>query len=646
LYFLYLARIFHKIADMSALAAIICDLGAFELTLRFHGDSDLVVHFDTPSRRFYLSVIALIISEMKKPEAPQYTYIRKHRKMLHQLDEVLSGKHASKDADGMWAKINMAWRHRLPDLEAAALFKVRERDLFPPYEKGAKYRYDCSEKECDAWAGLFGFDIGNKWRFNFATNNNTIGIEDISIIFGELRDNAAWAAFVKGLDGRVESESSPERSAESSNPWKNIAIALAVLLIAVVVAVAYRKALVTDAPQEMALTLPDKPAIAVLPFKNLSTDPSQEYFCDGLAEEIISALSSVPDIFVIARTSTATYKGQSATVQQIGRELGVRYVLEGSVRLAGDQLRITAQLVDALDGHHLWAQRYNRNLSDLFAVQDEITQKIITAMQVELTEGEQIKIAAKGTKNLDAYLKYLRAMGHIAQFTAEHNALAKQLAQQAIALDPQYAMAYRVLAVTHRMDVWLGTSPSVTSSRDNCLTLLERAISLDPAYAEAYSEMAFSLTELGQHEQAVATAERAVMLQPNSATAHAMLAHALRFSGRPDQAIFEYHKAIRLNPIPPAFYYFGLADAYNWTDQFEEAIRWGQKAIQKSPDAYLPHLILTVVYSRAGMEYKARRQAAQVMRTNPKYNLVAHERRATHKNKASFFEALRRAGLK
>jgi TolB-like protein len=209
--------------------------------------------------------------------------------------------------------------------------------------------------------------------------------------------------------------------------------------------------------EKMALPLPDKPSIAVLPFVNVSDDPKQEYFCDGLTEEIITALSKVPKLFVIARNSVFTYKGKPVKVNQVAEELGVRYVLEGSIRKAGDELRITAQLIDALSGHHLWAERYDRNLNDIFAVQDDLTKKIITALQVKLTEGELVRAAARGTKNLEAYLKYLQAMVTVRQFNIESNALAKQLAQEAIALDPEYAMAYRALSTAHQMDVWLGT---------------------------------------------------------------------------------------------------------------------------------------------------------------------------------------------
>jgi adenylate cyclase len=213
----------------------------------------------------------------------------------------------------------------------------------------------------------------------------------------------------------------------------------------------------------MAYPLPDKPSIAVLPFDNMSGDPDQEYFCDGLTEEIITALSKVPKVFVIARNSVFTYKGKPLKVSQVAEELGIRYVLEGSVRKGGDKLRITAQLIDAVSGHHLWAERYDRDMEDIFAVQDELTKKIITAMQVELTWGEQARVDARGTENLQAYLKFLQAREAGNKLNIAANALGRQVAQEAIQLDPQYAKPYRILAATYRMDVTLGTSKSPTT---------------------------------------------------------------------------------------------------------------------------------------------------------------------------------------
>ena len=397
--------------------------------------------------------------------------------------------------------------------------------------------------------------------------------------------------------------------------------------------------------EEMVYPLPERPSIAVLPFDNLSSDPQQEYFSDGLTEEIITALSNVPKIFVIARDSVFTYKGKPVKAKQVAEELGIRYVLEGSVRKSGDKIRITAQLIDALSGHHLWAERYDRDLKDIFAVQDELTKKIITAMQVELTEGEQARVDAKGTNNLQAYLKYLQARENVNKLNAESNARGKQLAQEAIDIDPKFAMAYRVLAAAHRMDMLLGTSKSPKESIGTCMRLLNKAIELDESYTEAYGALGWTLSLIGQHDKAVATAEKAVSLDPNSANTYAMLGHTLRMADRPKEAILAYTKAIRLNPIPPSFYLFGLGLSYSLDGHNEKGIEWCEKAVRQDPDSFFAHIILTAVYSMAGRDEEARAEAIEVLRINPKYSLAQAEKRAKYKYKDKMFEALRRAGL-
>jgi len=400
--------------------------------------------------------------------------------------------------------------------------------------------------------------------------------------------------------------------------------------------------------EKMAYQLPDKPSIAVLPFNNLSGDPEQEYFSDGLTEEIISALSKIPKLFVIARNSTFTYKGKPVKVQQVAEELGVRYVLEGSVRKAGDKIRVTAQLVDALNGHHLWAERYDRNLSDIFAVQDEITKKIITAMQVKLTEGEEVRVAAKGTNNLEAYLKYLQAKELINRLNSDSNALGKQFAEEAIALDPEYASAYFILSGAHVMDVWLGTSKSPKQSIGKAMKLSQKAIVLDDTFAEAHGFLGFLYSMTMQHDKALAQGEKAVALNPNSAECHYRLGKILTFAGRWEESIPEYERAIRLNPIPPNKYIFSLGLAYGWTGQYEEAITWCEKAIHQKPNSFLAHFMLTVVYSLSGRNEEARIQAAEVLRIQPKFSLEEQKKKSTYKketDREKLFGALRKAGL-
>jgi TolB-like protein/Tfp pilus assembly protein PilF len=377
----------------------------------------------------------------------------------------------------------------------------------------------------------------------------------------------------------------------------------------------------------------------------MSGDSEQEYFCDGLTEEIITALSKVPKVFVIARNSVFTYKGKPVKVKQVAEELGIRYVLEGSVRKGGDKLRITAQLIDALSGHHLWAERYDRDLKDIFSVQDELTKKIITAMQVELTEGEQARIDSGGTNNLQAYLKFLEAREDVNKLNIEGNTLGRKLVKEAIELDPEFAMAYRILAATHRMDVLYGVSKSPKESYSTCINLLKKAIELDGTYAEAYGALGFTFSLLGQHEKAIATAEKAIQLDPNSATTYAMLGHTFRLADRPKEAIQAYTKAIRHNPIPPTFYKFGLGFSYCLDGQYEKGIEWCKKAVQQNPEDFFARIFLTAAYSMAGQDEKARSEAKEVLRINPKYSLAKSEKRSKVKFKDKWYAALRKAGL-
>ena len=394
--------------------------------------------------------------------------------------------------------------------------------------------------------------------------------------------------------------------------------------------------------EKMAFPLPDRPSIAVLPFDNLSGDPEQEYFSDGLTEEIISTLSKVPKLFVIARNSTFTYKGKPVKVQQVSEELGVRYVLEGSVRKSGDKIRITAQLVDAIKGHHLWAEKYDRNIDDIFAVQDEITKRIITAMQVKLTVGEQVQTAARGTNNLEAYLKYLQANEYIQQGNIESYALARKLAEQAIALDPEYAAAYGVLSRLHIGDFWFDASKSQEQSLTEAIKLLQKAIDLDDSYAEAHSLLGWVFSHKGQHDKALAQVQKAVTLDPNSAESHFRLAKVLNFSDKNEAAILEYKIAIRQNPIPPSIYFWSLGLAYAETGQYDEGIAWCEKAINWEPDSLFARIMMAVVYSWSGRDAEARAEAAELLRINPNFSLERFAKRATPK----LVDALRKAGLK
>jgi len=401
-------------------------------------------------------------------------------------------------------------------------------------------------------------------------------------------------------------------------------------------------------PETPPLPLPDKPSIAVLPFVNMSDDPKQEYFSDGITEEIITALSKVPQLFVIARNSSFTYKGKPVKVQQVGRELGVRYVLEGSVRKSGDKVRITAQLIDAQTENHIWAERYDRSLKDIFAVQDEITKKIITALQVKLTEGEEMRAFAKGTGSLDAYLKFLQGRRHLHRVNKEGNAIAKQLAKEVIAIDPEFPSAYSLLAMTHFRDVILRSTKSPKKSLDRAVELAQKAIALDESLGEAHALLGWLYTMRRKHEKGVAQAEQAITLNPNSASAYHWYGLTLNYAGRHEEAITFYKKAIRLNPFPPTRFYFCLAVAYRDAARYEEAIAACRKALDRAPDSILAHTPLASCYALMGRDDEAQAEAAEVLRIDPKFSLDYLEKRIPYKNQEDtklVIDSLRKAGL-
>jgi adenylate cyclase len=645
------------------------DLNQFKLHISLKHNLELTLHFNSPSRRFYLSLIAFVVNEMKKIGKITSILLEEHLDLLALLNETVGGSAGSSSKEHLLPRIYRKWKDALPDLEDAQLFKVLGRKK--GYDDAIGKTYQFTEGEKDSWANLFEYKgSGENVRLRFSIDKLGASLSDVVIVYGEdpkLVKADAWESFITSLKKEVKDKPKPERayrvSKESETPvsqlrkwkiaWPSLwgwpALAAVIGLVVGVTTLAvwkfylYSPQARVASVEKMAFPLPDKPSIAVMPFTNMSADPEQEFFSDGLTEEIITALSKVPKLFVIARNSTFTYKGKSVKVAE---ELGVRYVLEGSVRKAGVKIRITAQLIDALTGHHLWAERYDRNLIDIFAVQDEITKKIITAMQVKLTHGEQVRAAARATNNLEAYLKYLQAMDYIYQFNIESNALGKKLAEEAIALDPEYAWAYRALARTHMMDAWFGTTKSPKQSLAKTKELLQKAIVLDDTYAEAHGMLGFLFSMTGKHDKAVAIAEHAVALNPNSAYTHAMLGHTLRFAGRWKEAIPEYKKAIRLNPIPPNLYFFGLGLAYAWTGQNEEAIKWGEKAVRQEPNSFLAHLMMAAIYSLSGREEEARAEGAEVLRINPKFSLEKFEKRCTGKDKERFIGALRKAGLK
>ncbi len=444
-----------------------------------------------------------------------------------------------------------------------------------------------------------------------------------------------------------------EKPKPSAKRWIWPLAAAVVVLLGIVAWQLYQKIITPEfepaSAENMAFPLPDKPSIAVLPFDNMSGDSEQEYFSDGITEEIITALSKTPKMLVIARNSTFSYKGKPVKVQQVAEELGVRYVLEGSVRRAGDRVRITAQLIDALTGHHLWAERYDRDLKDIFALQDDITKKIIAALQVKLTMGEKGRLLARGTESLEAYLRVLQGLELYWHYNSEDNSKARQIFEQAIELDPDYAAAYTHLGWTHWIDVWLKSTKSPRDSIRQAFQSAKKAIALDDSLPTAYSLLASVYLIKRQHKRAISEAEKAVALSPNLAEIHTQFGQILNFAGKPEEAILHHERSIRLDPFARSSFFHLLGFAYRETGRNDEAIRACQKAIHLEPNNVFAHLVLALSYNGLGREDEARAEAAEIIRIDPKFSVERFAKVRPHidpANTTRVADTLRKLGLK
>ena len=408
--------------------------------------------------------------------------------------------------------------------------------------------------------------------------------------------------------------------------------------------------------EKMAFPLPDLPSIAVLPFVNMSEDPKQEFLSDGITENIITALSKVPRLFVISRQSTFSYKGKPVKVKQVSEELGVRYVLEGSVQRSADRIRINVQLIDALTGHHLWAERYDRDLKDLFALQDEITIKILTGVRVKLTEGGEVLRAEKyaekyyrGKKGLDCYLKIMEGIGYVQRWNIEDNNLGRRMIEEAIAICPENPSGYLCLGWVYHHDYFLGNTKSPRETIEKGIEQAQKALAVDDSIAGGHSLLCLLYTIRREYDKAISEGEWAVALNPSDAGALANYAESLSFAGRSEEAIALFQKANRLNPFAGAGFYNTFGNALQWTGRFEEAVSTYKKAIQRAPDFIWAHVMLAATYSKMGREKEARAEVAEVLRINPKFSLDFYAKTSPLKDqseKDKVIDALRKAGLK
>ena len=404
--------------------------------------------------------------------------------------------------------------------------------------------------------------------------------------------------------------------------------------------------------ENMALPLPDLPSIAVLPFVNMSEDTKQEFLCDGITEEIITGLSKAPHLFVISRQSTFSYKGKPVKVKQVSEELGVQYVLEGSVQRSGDRLRITAQLIDALTGRHIWSERYERELRDIFALQDEITIKILTAIRVKLTEGQKVSGTEKyftGEQGLDCYLKMLEARKYLQGHNVEDTRAGGRVTEEIIAMCPENPMAYAFRAYSYWMAYWLGPVQSRRESIEKGIEMAQKTLAMDDTIAGAHSFLGMFYSLRREFDKAIAEGERAVALDPGGATAHMFYAMSLYYAGRSEEAIPFFQRAVRLDPVGTTGLYLNFGHALRVTGRFEEALSAYKKAIQREPKNIFAHTGMAATYIQMGRDEEAHVEATEVLRINPKFSLDSLARSLPFKNQAmidNYIGALRKAGLK
>lgn len=447
-------------------------------------------------------------------------------------------------------------------------------------------------------------------------------------------------------------EPPPPRAGVKTGRSRRYAIATVVVVAAalftVVGAIAWfaPRFLQTGAEKTAALPLPDKPSIAVLPFDNLGGDPQQAYFSDGITNDIITDLSKFSSLFVIASNSVFAYKGKPVKIQDVSRELGVRYVLEGSVQKVGDKVRVNAQLVDATTSRHLWADRYDRDLRDLFVLQDEIVQTIVGTLAVKVNAAERERIMRKATDNLEAYDYVLRGQDYLSRTTLLANMEARKMFQRAIELDPRYASAYVGLGWTYRKAVGHGWTEFLDRALEQAHDLAQKALGLEES-AAAYGLLGFTYLLQQQYDLASRSLERAVELNPNDWDSVAILATVRLYTGRYDEAITAFETALRFNPAIDVDRVYELGLAYYLASRYGDSIRTLEQAVGRNPDHPFLYIALAAAYAKADRPEDAARAAASVRRLHPFFEVASFGTRFRNpQDRDRVAEGLRKAGLK
>jgi len=409
----------------------------------------------------------------------------------------------------------------------------------------------------------------------------------------------------------------------------------------------------TQAIESRGLQVPDRPSIAVLPFENMSGDPEQEFFADGISEDLITALSRIHWFFVIARNSSFTYKGQAVEVTRVADELGVRYVIEGSVRKSGDRVRISAQLIDAITGHHVWAESFDRNLTDIFELQDEMTQTIAGAVEPELSAAERERAVCTPPESLGAWEIYQRGLWHLWSFTEENMTEAQRLFQRVHQLDANFAIAYSFESYSHYLDTMLGYTETPDQSLELAYKAAKRALALDDHDPVAYFALGRVCMMQGKHDDSVAELSRAVALSPSFALAHHGLGFALVLSGQVEEGAEELDKAIRLSPRDPVLWgtMCFRSIASNLLHQYEDATQWARRVLiepRAAEGGYWPYAVLASALGNLDQLNEAYEAMGEALQRKPDLSITYLKTTLLTKQPDgldTYLDGLRKAGL-
>jgi adenylate cyclase len=436
--------------------------------------------------------------------------------------------------------------------------------------------------------------------------------------------------------------------------WTLGVVAVSVLILgATAVAIWYFYFRSAPSPETAASTLKtafpisEIPAIAVLPFKNLSEDPEQEYFSDGITNDIITDLSKFRNLFVIASNTVFTFKGKSVKITELGKELSVQYVLEGSVQAAGERVRINAQLIDATTGNQIWAQRYDRSKKDLFTLQDEIIQTIVRTLEFKIETAELARVMHKDTTNYQAYDYLIRGTWYRLQSTRSSIRKARQMFEKAIELDSQYASAYTALGWCYHLQVEFGWTEFIEQTSQRAVSLAQKALSLDDFQPSAHELLGSIYIRQGQYDLAIAELQQALDLNPNDALFHSEMGEVLLYSGQTDAAIKFMETGLRYNPRPAPGIYMELGLAYYLKERYDDAVRILQQGLAKKPD-FVGHLIvLTAAYAQLGRAEDAKLSAQKVLRRHPFFEVESYATIFQNlSNRKHLRDGLRKAGMK